>query len=503
MPPVNQQGSRAGLITSLIISVILLMVAVIMAITTNTSLTKKTGDYDSLVKTYEKVVPKNQVSAEDGDVAVIESARDRINASDNPVIVGLAVKEIEQLTRDITGAPAKMYADADSLAVKTVERALAVLKNPAADLLPVAGPTTAPAGAATASMPDGKSLVIVIDALEKQLHETAKTDAMKADQLKALDASLKKHVEDCQIAELNTKVAAANKRADDAEAAKTAVAAQYTTKQTDADASNKTTVDATGKQVIEMQTAVAQAKQETAKIAAENNSLKGQLAKYRLNVKDAAVRPADGSIIRVPSANTCYISLGSGDHLPAGTTFEVYEKNEGIPGLGNDPLGPTGMPVGKASIEVVKVGQNSSECRVVHLQPGVTLSEGDLIGNLVYNKNTTFNFVVFGNFDTDGNGVWTAQEADVVKSLVTRWGGKVQDKIGVNTDFVILGQEPEVPAVTKENADDAIFIDKVAKANAALKAYQEVINQAATLHIPIMNQNRFMYYIGYFDQMKR
>ena len=38
---------------------------------------------------------------------------------------------------------------------------------------------------------------------------------------------------------------------------------------------------------------------------------------------------------------------------------------------------------------------------------------------------------------------------------------------------------------------------------ADLKAYQDVVNQAATLHIPILNQNRFMYYIGYYDQMKR
>ena len=51
------------------------------------------------------------------------------------------------------------------------------------------------------------------------------------------------------------------------------------------------------------------------------------------------------------------------DPLPAGTTFEVYDKNEGIPGLGTDPLSENNMPIGKASIEVIRVGQNSSVLR--------------------------------------------------------------------------------------------------------------------------------------------
>ncbi len=498
MPPVNQQGSKAGLITALVITVILLMVTLIMSITANTNLTKQKNDYDKLKGLYEKIAKTDQLVADTGEVAMIDVAKEKLNLDAGSTTVEVALAEIRKLTQDITGTPTPAYGDADAKAADAVNAAMAVLKNPTGP-----APTSAPAGSA-APMPAG-GLVGVIESLQKKLTETANTDAKKKLELDKLSKSLEERVSgwNTQFAELKTKGDEAEKRAADAEKSKADLQAQYMTKQTTADDSNKTTVDATGKQLTDMQTIVAQAKAETSKVAKENDSLKAQLANFRLDVKDAAIRHADGTIIRVPSNAVCYISIGSGDHLPAGTTFEVYDKNEGIPGLGKDPLSNTNLPIGKASIEVIRVGQNSSECRIVHLQPGVTLSEGDIIGNLVYNTDTTFNFFVYGNFDVDGNGVYTAQEADVVRSLVTRWGGKLSDKIAVSTDFVVLGQEPQVPILTKEERDDPILIDKLNKAIEASKKYQDVINQAATLHIPIMNQNRFMYYIGYYDQMKR
>jgi hypothetical protein len=77
--------------------------------------------------------------------------------------------------------------------------------------------------------------------------------------------------------------------------------------------------------------------------------------------------------------------------------------------------------VGKASIEVVRVGNTTSECRITRTSRGATLSEGDLIANLVYDKNTKYNFLVYGNFDLDRNGVATPQDAEVIKRLITQW----------------------------------------------------------------------------------
>jgi hypothetical protein len=275
------------------------------------------------------------------------------------------------------------------------------------------------------------------------------------------------------------------------------------TKQNGADESSKKAAADAGQQVQDAQTQVAQAKADLAKSDKRVKELEHEMQLRRPDTKNPIVRQADGKIVRVPSSTVCYIDLGQGDHVNAGLTFEVYDKNEGVPPLGKDPLSDSGLPVGKASIEVVRVGQNSSECRIVHMASGVTLQEGDIIANLIYDRNTTYNFVVYGNFDTDGNGIWTAQEADVIKSLITRWGGKVQDKIGVSTDFLILGKEPEIPALTKEQKDDPILNAKYEKAVQDSKDYQERINEASTLGIPIMNQNRFLYYIGYYDQIRR
>jgi hypothetical protein len=503
MPPVNQQGSKAGLITALVIAVILLMVSVIVTITTTTELTKTKNDAATVKRQYEKVARNDQLAAESGDVALIDAAKEKLAGSlqGSSSTIDVAIEEIKKLTQDISGIAVASYSDADAKSVEVVNKALGVLKDPGA---PIAAATTAPAVAAGA-MPANESLFSVIQKLEEKLGETAKSDKARQAQLKELSTSLETRVAawNAQAEELSKKVADAEKRAATAMAGLDEAQKQYMAKQTTADQSNQTVKDSSGAEVTAAQTSVAQARAEVAKLMAQNTSLLAQIAKYRMDVKDSAVRQADGAIIRVPSTTVCYINLGSGDHLPAGTTFEVYDKAEGVPGLGKDGLGENNMPIGKASIEVVRVGQNSSECRIVHLQPGATLAEGDIIANLVYDRNTTFNFFVYGNFDVDGNGIWTAQEADVVKSLVTRWGAKVVDKIAVNTDFAVLGQEPVVPVFTKEDLQDPVNVDKLNRALASLKAYQDIVNQAATLHIPVMNQNRFMYYIGYYDQMKR
>jgi hypothetical protein len=68
---------------------------------------------------------------------------------------------------------------------------------------------------------------------------------------------------------------------------------------------------------------------------------------------------------------------------------------------------------------------------------------------------------------------------------------------------VILGTEPPLPNFTKEELDQPINADKKEKADAALEKYQAIQQTALDLHIPILNQNRFLYYVGYYDLEKR
>src|SRR5262249_29709683 len=129
--------------------------------------------------------------------------------------------------------------------------------------------------------------------------------------------------------------------------------------------------------------------------------------------------------------------------------------------------------------------------------------EGDLIENVVYDKNTKYNFLVFGNFDLDQNGVATPQDADVVKRLVTQWGGKLTDKVNADTDFVVLGKEPVIPQLTAEEKQNPIMAAKLAQAEADAEAYDKVKREAIELHVPILNQNRFLYFVGYYELAQR
>jgi hypothetical protein len=497
MPPIPQQGSRAGLITFLIISVVLLVVSLATMAYINAERNKLETANNEMQRKYNKVVRADQMP-EGSDVSTLEAGREKLlNLPGNATTVDVALEQIRELTKVVSGTPDTRFDPAEKKAVDAVSAAAKAL-NPGQTV-----PTTSPSGGL--GLPGGESLVGMIGKLTTAV--TEKDRAITADKatIAKLNADLKTRMDGwtAQYEELNKKFAEADARAQAAEKGKTDAEKIYQDKQVQVDASNKSTVESTSAQVAGMQTQLAQAQADLAKVVQENSQLKSRMGNYRLDVKDSVVRQPDGNIIRVPSQTSCYINLGQADHLPVGITFEVYDKGEGVPGLGKDSLAETNLPVGKASIEVVRVGQNSSECRIVHMQPGATLSEGDVIANLVYDRNTTFHFVVYGNFDVDGNGVWTPQEADVVKSLVTRWGGKLDDKIGISTDFVVLGQEPQVPALTKQELEDPILKDKYDKAVVAQKAWQSQVETANNFNIPIMNQNRFMYYTGYFDQMKR
>jgi hypothetical protein len=183
-------------------------------------------------------------------------------------------------------------------------------------------------------------------------------------------------------------------------------------------------------------------------------------------------------------------------------TFEVYDKQQGIPPAG-DPGNDEDLPKGKASIEIIRVNGTSSEARVTRQDTGAILQEGDLIANLVYDRNTKYTFVVYGDFDLDRNGNATPGDADVIKRLITQWGGKLTDKVGVDVDFVVMGREPVVPVYSQEELQDPFNQKKQADATAALEAYQNVLEKAIEMRVPVLNQNRFLYLIGYYNQAQR
>jgi hypothetical protein len=228
-----------------------------------------------------------------------------------------------------------------------------------------------------------------------------------------------------------------------------------------------------------------------------------KLGQFRMDVKNPIIRAADAKITQVSQDSICYIDLGFGKHVMPGLTFEVYDKLEGIPPLG-EGTSSQDMPKGKASLEILQVGQNSSQCRIVRTSPGQVVSQGDICANLVFDRNIKPVFYVYGKFDTDQNNVASDQETENIKSLIQRWGGEISDKLNVDVDYVIMGKEPTLPNYTKEDLESSpIAKQRMDEALAQQKAYEEVRGQASTMHIPVMNQNRFLYYTGYFEVAKR
>lgn len=203
-------------------------------------------------------------------------------------------------------------------------------------------------------------------------------------------------------------------------------------------------------------------------------------------------RQPDGKIARTVDQNTVYINLGAGDHVIPGLPFTVYSSATGVTEDGK----------GKAKLVVVNVGPTTSECRVTELAARENpIIEGDVIANVVFNPNRSYNFVVEGDFDLYGAGKPDPQAAGRLRSMIESFGGMVQDVVTVNTDFVVMGEDPPLPP---KPADDAppeamkIAADKRKR----FDAYQAVKATATALQIPILNTNRFMALTGFMPKKR-
>jgi len=486
MPAVgSNQSSRSGLITAVIVSVTLAVVMIVVAVYYGQAASKAEAALATRVADDRTLYSEG--AAADPRVQNIVNSQNKPEGLTSALDIALA--QSDQLARLVgTGA-----GGADKANIQA--------KQSLAD----AGKTIGDLNSQKLinfTLPPNAGLTSAVQSLAGYIAQLAQDKKSSDDNLAAerkskqdLIASDKAAMDekDKQIADANGKSAAA-----DAKVAELQASIQ----------NNMASVTQTGteklKQAQDANTLLTNQLQAANKKATANDSLiaslKNKLHQARLDPNEAVIQQADGTLVRVADANTVYISIGSQQSVTKGLTFEVYDKNKGIPPLGNG-MSDSNMPVGKASIEVYEVGPNSSACRVIRLGTGEQLVVGDLISNLVFDPNTKYNFVVYGDFDLTGSGSPSANDTEVVKRLIAQWGGKLQDHIDVNTDFVVMGIEPEVPTLSDPNDAAAIVRQQAIKQRAA--KYDAQITEADRLNVPIMNQNRFLYFIGYYDQAKR
>ena len=206
--------------------------------------------------------------------------------------------------------------------------------------------------------------------------------------------------------------------------------------------------------------------------------------------KEVQAYQPDAQIVRVDLKNGIVIlDAGVTDYVYRGLTFALYDRNKPIPEEGK----------GKAEIEVFQVSEQVCAARIVESDKNNPVVKDDIVANLIWDRNTANRFVVSGEFDFNNDGLIDPDGAQRIVELIERWGGQIDDEITVDTDFLIVGSEPQAlqrPTQQELNINPLaqqryeISVQKV-------EAYNKILEKAANLGIPVFNQKRFMYLIGY------
>lgn len=487
MPPpsMNPQGSRAGLITAVVILSILFVTATIFAFYYNAENNKTATALKNTTDNLNKYA-NAEAQADPAVTALVDLKNE--NQYQGLSGIQIAMKKFATLAKAVTGQDNPQ---------PSAEQVVAELVATASDK---------DMQSAGVKVTSNSTLAEAIGQLVGRVKALAAESEQKTGQL--ADAAEKLKAETAQRQQMETEF---NAKLDDQGKQLSTALATYQQKGEEGTASVGKIQAEADRAIKEAQAQTSKASKQLADASTEISKLKTEIETYKTKVprqKDTfnpVIRQPDGRIVRVPGNDNVFINLGEGDGIAPGLTFEVYDRFSGVPPLTAEeeanPADMNDLPRGKASIEVVRVADRQSECRIVRASTTSPVVEGDIIANLVYDKNTKYNFVVFGNFDLDQDKVATPGDAEVIKERIVKWGGRIQDQVNVNCDFVVLGVEPEVPAAVQD--ETATDIERRRQAEEQLNAYNDIVSKAKSLNIPILNQNRFLYYTGYFEQAQR
>jgi len=234
------------------------------------------------------------------------------------------------------------------------------------------------------------------------------------------------------------------------------------------------------------------------KLQEERLVLEQQLKRFRDEKGNELLRGqseeslADGGVIGInPTEKQVFLNVGRRQRVALGMTFAVYSNASAI--RKDSKTGE--YAAGKASVEIISVGDDTSTARVIAESKGQPIVRGDVIANAVYDPNKVYKFVVYGNFDTNRDGLATpAERADLV-ALVESWGGKVQDDISGDVDFLVLGSKPVLPP--KPTPEQPIEVmQEYIRQDKIVQRYDALYKQAINSSVPILNENRLYTLIG-------
>jgi len=121
------------------------------------------------------------------------------------------------------------------------------------------------------------------------------------------------------------------------------------------------------------------------------------------------------------------------------------------------------------------------------------------MANLIWASSRTNTVGIAGDFDLDNDGVIDYNGDEKIKALIEKWGGNVADTISIDTNFLVLGKQPQV--LQKPTLDELDINPRAMEVyNASLQRlsrYNGLRDQAQSLWIPVFTYDRFLYFIGY------
>jgi len=212
-----------------------------------------------------------------------------------------------------------------------------------------------------------------------------------------------------------------------------------------------------------------------------NRSLKERVNAVTISGRSEADL-VDGRVARMLDSDEVFIDLGRKHNIVLGMTFDVYSN-------------PT--PPGKATIEVTRVDDATSRARVVRSTIGRAVVEGDILVNPVYDPDKEYSFYVFGDFDLDLEDGPSPQETDIVKARIREWGGTIRDEFTGDIDYLVLGMEPVEPSPLPPSPTGP-QVRQYQQQKRLIDRYEALLEEARSLSIPVLNQNRLFTLIGYY-----
>lgn len=237
--------------------------------------------------------------------------------------------------------------------------------------------------------------------------------------------------------------------------------------------------------------------QQIQKLTEDKLILENQLAQLRGQRNEGVIRASDeyalvdGEIVAVDGGSRqAFISIGRKNNVVLGMTFSVYSSAAAL-----KPDAEGNYPRGKATLEVITVGEETSTCRITSEVRGNPVVKGDVVANAVYDPNKTYKFVIFGNFDANRDGIGTELERADIRSLIESWGGRIVEELAGDADFLVLGEKPVMPVRPASDAPLEVVLE-FQRRSQDVQRYEQLQRQALATSVPILTENRLYTLIG-------